>query len=125
MWDLAGFACGIPTAKAIGVPLRDLQPFDRPRERIVREGPQCLTDAELLALLIGVGTRSRDASDIATALLHGFPDLRAMAGATVAQLAEVPGVGHVQACRLKAALALAGRLGERPFTRGDPGCMCA
>lgn len=100
--------------------MRDLQPFDRPRERLVRDGPQCLTDADLLAILVGVGTQERDAGAVATSLLGRFPDLRGLARAGVGELAAVPGLGHAKACRVKAALALAGRLVERPFHTGEP-----
>jgi DNA repair protein RadC len=100
--------------------MRSLQPFDRPRERLEREGPQGLTDADLLAILIGVGMQGADAGAIASMLLGCFSDLRSMARAGVGELAAVPGLGHAKACRLKAALALAGRLAERPFDRGEP-----
>jgi DNA repair protein RadC len=88
---------------------------DRPRERMQRCGPLDLADSDLLAIVLGRAT-----SEIGQTLLSRFPDLRRMASAGVAELASVPGVGPVNACRVKAALALAGRLGERPYARGDP-----
>lgn len=100
--------------------LRDLQPFDRPRERLVRDGAQALSDVDLLAVLIGVGTREHDAGAIAAALVGRYAELPRMARAGIAELAEVSGLGYAKACRIKAALALAGRLAERPFQRGEP-----
>lgn len=100
--------------------LRDRPPSDRPRERLLREGPRALSDAELLALVLGTGTRGRDAVAAAEAILARFPDLRRVAHAGAAELCAVAGVGTAQACRVKAALALATRLGERPFARGEP-----
>jgi DNA repair protein RadC len=107
-------------APATRVPLRDLPEFDRPRERLIRAGPDLLTDIELLAILVGAGTRGIDVETVASAILGRFADLPRLAAAGVAELATVPGLGLVKACRLKAALALAGRLAERPFNRGEP-----
>jgi len=88
---------------------------ERPRERLQCVGAHDLADAELLAIVLGVGS-----TQVAQGLIERFPDLRRMASAGVAELAAVRGVGYAQACRVKAALALAGRLGERPFNRGEP-----
>ncbi|MSP16695.1 MAG: DNA repair protein RadC [Myxococcales bacterium] len=93
---------------------------DRPRERLLREGAGALADAELLALLLGSGARGVGAAGAARMLAERFPELRRMAVAGIAELCDVPGIGVVQACRIKAALALAGRLAERPFARGEP-----
>jgi DNA repair protein RadC len=88
---------------------------DRPRERLVRCGPLDLTASELIAIVLGRAT-----TDVSGCLVERFPDLRRMASAGVAELAAVPGVGPAQAARLKAALALAGRLGDAAYERGEP-----
>src|SRR5688572_18688688 len=92
-----------------------VSPTDRPRERLVRCGPLDLTASELIAIVLG-----RASTEVAGGLVERFPDLRRMASAGIAELSAVPGVGPAQAARLKAALALAGRLGDAAFTRGDP-----
>ena len=99
--------------------MRDIPLSERPRERLLREGPSDLQDVELVAILLGTGTRGTGVLAAAHALLAQFADLRRLASAGVAELCVVPGVGIAQACRLKAGLALAGRLGERPFSRGE------
>jgi DNA repair protein RadC len=86
---------------------------------MLRHGAGALLDAELLAVLIGTGARGHDALAAAHGLLTRFRDLRRIAGAGTAELAAVPGVGFAKALRLKAALALAARLAERPIARGD------
>ncbi len=88
---------------------------ERPRERLQAHGDGHLADAELISLVLG-----KSSTTIAEGLLLRFPDLRRMAVAGIGELAQVQGVGVAQACRLKAALALATRLGERPFVRGEP-----
>lgn len=88
--------------------------LDPPRERLQAHGAAPLADAELLSLVLGNRSTS-----VANGLLAAFPDLHRMANAGIAELATVDGMGVAQACRLKAALALAGRLGERPHARGE------
>ena len=99
--------------------LADLPAAERPRERLLRQGAAALRDAELLAAVLGTGPRAGGAVATAEALLARFADLRRLAGAGVAELSTIPGVGLAQACRVKAALALADRLAERPFLRGQ------
>jgi DNA repair protein RadC len=97
--------------------LRDLPDDERPRERLQGHGAAALDDAELLAVVLGSGAPGRDALATAHALVAAFPDLRRLAAAGLAELAAVPGVGRAQALRVKAALALATRLVERPRAR--------
>ncbi len=92
---------------------------ERPRERLLGPGADAMRDVELLAVVLGTGARGRDALVVAGAVLERFGDLRRVAVAGVAELAAVVGVGRAKACRVKAALALATRLGERPYQRGD------
>lgn len=99
--------------------LGDLCPDDRPRERLLRHGAAALPDADLVAIVLGSGVRGVDALATADALVSRFGDLRRLASAGLAELCDVPGVGVAQACRLKAALALAGRLASRPLRRGE------
>ena len=86
----------------------------------MRLGAESLADAELLAVVLGTGATGASALDAAMSILETFGELRRLAHAGVAELAAVKGVGLVRACRIHAALALAGRLGERPLARGDP-----
>jgi len=89
-------------------PLRDL-----PRERLARYGPDALSDLELLALVLGHGSRGRSAGDCARALLGG-ETLRHLSTRSPQELSGVEGIGVVQAARLVAVFGLARRLmGER------------
>jgi DNA repair protein RadC len=93
--------------------LRELPTHQRPRERLLRHGATALPDVELLTLVLGT-------AGPAQALAAEFTDLRRLAAAGIGELSSIAGVGFAQACRIKAALALAGRLGERPVARGHP-----
>src|SRR5437870_531985 len=93
--------------------LADTPELERPRERMQSRGPTVLTDAELLALLVGSGTRGRDALAIAADVQAR---LAAAPGVTprVADLAAIAGVGPVRACAIAASLELGRRLATRP-----------
>ena len=84
---------------------------DRPRERLFKLGPSALTTAELLAILLGTGTRRQDALAVASGLLaeHGGT-LRQLARRPAAALARGFGVGAAKAARVAAALELGRRL---------------
>jgi DNA repair protein RadC len=93
---------------------------DRPRERLEREGPDALTDEELIAIVLGTGGPAGDTLACAARLVETMGDLRRVAGASVTELAgTVRGLGVVKAARIKAALGLASRFGERRYARGD------
>lgn len=97
---------------------------ERPREKVLRSGTSALSEAELLALIIGSGdaASSRSALDLGRELLLEFKVLRALADASCAELQRVKGVGPAKATSIKAAFELARRVQEteRPiesFTR--------
>lgn len=94
--------------------LADLDPERRPRERMLRLGPDALSDAELVALLLGSGRRGSSVLDVARELLAAHGGLHGLSRAAPALLsgaAGVPGVGPAKATRVVAALALARRFG--------------
>ncbi|UPG89948.1 DNA repair protein RadC [Luteibacter aegosomaticola] len=99
---------------------------ERPRERLLLQGPAALSDAELVAVLLGNGTPGADAVTTGRALLASAGSVgRLLAG--VSELAHVPGVGPVKRARLIAALELARRslgegLTELPAIRGVEDC---
>ncbi len=81
---------------------------------MARHGAQALSDAELVAVLLGTGRRGETAVDLSRLLLQGdgagSGGLRRLAELSLAELAQVPGVGPAKAARLKAALELGRRL---------------
>jgi DNA repair protein RadC len=92
---------------------------DRPREKLARVGAEALGDNELIALLLGSGTRSRGALVVAQDVIEAAGDLHGLPRMGVDELRAVPGVGETRAARLLAAVelgrrALFGGRGERP-----------
>ena len=89
--------------------LRDLPEDQRPRERLLARGAQSLHEAELIAILLRVGTRGRSAVTLAHELLQRFHGLAGLVQATCNDIATVPGLGMAKATQLKAAFEIAAR----------------
>jgi DNA repair protein RadC len=83
---------------------------ERPRERLHKFGPEALSDAELLAIFLRVGTRGKSAVDLARELLALFDNnLANLMSAPVSKLSKVTGIGQAKAAQLTATLEIARR----------------
>jgi DNA repair protein RadC len=91
------------------VPICDWPQSERPRERLYAGGPQSLSDGELLAILLGTGTRKLDVIELARALLEQQGGLANLLGRSAAELAAAKGIGRARAARVSAALELGRR----------------
>jgi len=89
--------------------LTRMRPGNRPRERLCRLGAPALGDAELLAVVLGHGTRGADALATAATLVNHLGSLPALVGADPAELSLLPGIGPATAARLAAAVELGKR----------------
>jgi DNA repair protein RadC len=87
--------------------IADMPSDERPRERLLAHGTRTLSDAELLALLIGTGMRGKSAVQVARELLDD--GICQLGRRDVAELARVPGVGTAKATRIAAAFELSRR----------------
>ena len=90
---------------------------ERPRERLIAEGADKLTEAELLAIILRVGQGTfkegmpgQNASDFARTLLKDFHGLRGLDRALVSDLLNVPGLGPAKVTQIKAAFELGKRV---------------
>jgi len=90
--------------------LKDQPASERPRERLVARGPDALTHAELIAILLRTGLKGVNVVQVGQGLLQRFGSLNALALATVDELRAVPGIGRDKAATLVAAFALARRM---------------
>jgi DNA repair protein RadC len=84
------------------------------RERLAREGPSALADAELLAALLGTGTRGKRVAELADEVLDLLDTSRSLPEASVLQ--KIAGMGSAKACAVAAAL----ELGRRLFGPREP-----
>ena len=93
--------------------MKELLPHDRPREKLAGAGSAALGDNELLAIVIGHGTRGRDALTLATDVLAASGGLRGLSRTTLAELQQTTSIGPVSAARVLAAI----ELGRRTLLR--------
>lgn len=96
---------------------------ERPRERLLAEGADNLTEAELLAIILRVGQGTfkegmlgQNASDFARILLKDFHGLRGLDRAHVQDLLKVPGLGPAKVAQIKAAFELGKKVCARKLT---------
>ncbi len=82
---------------------------ERPRERLAAQGAAALSDAELVALFLGTGTRGRSALEVARELLARFGRLSVLLTAPAGELDAVPGVGPARYAQIAAVMELARR----------------
>lgn len=83
---------------------------ERPRERLLKLGPQNLSNVELLAILIGKGTKEKTAVDLARELLIKFESLDELASCSPEEFFQIKGMGKAKAVILAASFELGRRL---------------
>jgi len=93
-----------------GLVIRDLPAGERPRERMDQYGPEALSNSELLAIVLRVGSRGESAVRLGERLLSEFQGLAGIARARIPQLSALPGMGLAKAAQVKAAFELGKRL---------------
>lgn len=83
---------------------------DRPREKLSAQGRRALTDAELIAILIGSGSRTETAVELSKRILHHYDnDLNKLAKASIQELSNFRGIGEAKAISIIAALEIGRR----------------
>ncbi|GLP95332.1 RadC family protein [Paraferrimonas sedimenticola] len=102
--------------------IRDWPKGEGPRERLLNMGASALSDAELLALLLGSGTKGQSAVSLARSILNELDGLAGLTSSSQSQLRRVNGLGPARIACLLAALELGSRLaysevkGSQPLT---------
>ncbi|WP_149453947.1 RadC family protein [Pasteuria penetrans] len=91
-------------------PLRHLPPDERPRERMMIQGPQCVTNAELLAILLRTGCLGTSVLSLAQRLLVDKGGLLGIARCGWEDFVKIDGIGHAKALHLVAACELGRRV---------------
>jgi len=90
--------------------IKELPEGERPRERMEHYGPGALSSAELLAIILRVGTKDENVIRLAQRLLTCYGGLVGLAQAPFTELTEIKGLGPAKATQLKAAFELGRRL---------------
>ena len=92
---------------------------ERPREKLLLQGPDKLSDAELLAIFLRTGVSGQSALDLARGLLTKFNGVRGVLEAGRDNFCAEPGMGASKYAQLQAALELARRHMLESLQRGD------
>jgi len=101
------------------MPITDWPLEERPREKLLAQGSQSLTDAELLAIFLRTGIRGKTAVDLSNDLLDGFNGLRQLLTADQQSFCKHHGLGTAKYAQLQAVLEMARRYLTQGLQRGD------
>lgn len=100
-------------SSVVDLKIRDVHEADRPRERLIRQGSQSLSNQELLAILLRTGTREESVLALANRVLLNFEKLHALKHATLEEIVAIKGIGEAKAVQLLAAIELGRRLAQK------------
>jgi len=107
-----------PTLRTV-IRIQDLPADERPRERLARLGAAALSSEELLALLLGSGTRGQSALDRARQVLAAHGGLPGLASLSETELAREKGIKRARSGAIAAALEIGRRLAAEPLAARD------
>jgi len=100
-----------------GMMIRDVHIADRPRERLIRQGAESLSNQELIAILLRTGTKQESVLVLANRILSSFDKIQDLKDATIEELMLVKGVGKAKAVQILAAAEIGKRM-YRKYSEG-------
>ncbi|MCK1991710.1 JAB domain-containing protein [Peribacillus muralis] len=92
--------------------IRDYPKEERPRERFLQDGPESLSNQELLALLLRTGTKEESVLQLAGRLINSVKGLRLLKEASVEELIGIKGIGEAKAIHILASVELGRRMNQ-------------
>ncbi|MBH0163318.1 DNA repair protein RadC [Fictibacillus sp. 7GRE50] len=95
--------------------IKDYPLQERPRERLLNDGPEALSNYELLAILLRTGTKQMSAIQLAHHIIQQFEGLMHLKEATIGELKEINGIGSAKAVELMAAIEIGKRISRLQF----------
>ena len=95
--------------------LHNIPIHERPRERLINAGPQRLSLAELLAIFLNTGTKTKSVLSLAHDIVSRFGSLENLIDASIEELMEVKGIGKAKAIQLQAVFEIAHRAIRKPI----------
>jgi len=101
-------------------PISEWPLAERPREKLLRDGSRTLSDAELLAIILRLGTKGASAIDVARDVLSHFGGFRRMADADSAEWRQIKGLGTAKTAAVIAAVEIARRFWAEPAAASVP-----
>ncbi|UAL54819.1 DNA repair protein RadC [Metabacillus dongyingensis] len=95
--------------------MHDFPEEDRPRERLIHDGPGSLANHELLAILLRTGSKKESVLQLSNRLLNHFEGLRFLKEASAAELTSISGIGEAKAVQILASLELGRRINRLTY----------
>ncbi|MDI6776123.1 MAG: DNA repair protein RadC [Syntrophales bacterium] len=110
--------------KAVGAgrenrPIKEWIREERPREMLIKYGPETLSLSKLLAIILRTGKEGTNAEELAKRLLNKFGTLRAIDSAPLSEIYKINGIGPAKAAQIKSALELGKRLYKEKAEKGQ------
>lgn len=106
------------------VKLKDVPKEERPRERLLHLGATHLSNKELLAILIGSGTKEASVIDLSQRVLMHFEGIKLLSDATIEELTAIKGIGPAKGVVILAAIEIGKRMSQyrplKPYTIKSP-----
>jgi DNA repair protein RadC len=99
--------------------ITDWPAAERPREKLIEQGAEALSDAELLAIFLRVGVVGKSAVDLARDLLNQFGSLNGIFAASESELSQVHGIGSSKYVQLQAIFEMSRRALNEQFLQRD------
>ncbi|MEW9500573.1 RadC family protein [Jeotgalibacillus marinus] len=95
--------------------IRDYAQEDRPRERLMIQGPQSLSNQELIAIILRTGTKEESVIKLSNRLLHQFDGLRLLKEASLEEIMSIKGIGEAKAVQVMSAIEIGRRISNLTF----------
>ena len=95
--------------------IRDFPQDERPRERLITDGPESLSNHELLAILLRTGTKDESVLQLSNRLINKFDGLRLLKDASIEEITSIKGIGIAKAVQIMASAELGRRIGRLQY----------
>ncbi|WP_370872819.1 RadC family protein [Robertmurraya andreesenii] len=95
--------------------IRDFPAEERPRERFEQNGPESLSNHELIAILLRTGTKEESVLQLSNRLLTNFEGLRLLKDATLDEITAIKGIGKAKAIQVLAAVEIGRRISNLTY----------
>ena len=92
------------------IKFKNIPDSDKPRERLYNNGSECLSNEELIAIILKTGTKNDSVKEVSSKLLASIGDIKILKDIGINSLMKIDGIGKVKAIELKAALELGRRV---------------
>jgi len=97
--------------------IKDWQPDDRPRERLLKNGAGSLSDSELLAIILRTGTKEMNAKQLGLELIEKYGKFPNLEKLDISDMMQINGIGEAKAITLAAVFEIARRTKSQPFEK--------